>query len=980
MNPLRELIEYGQSFWLDSLSRAMLSSGELRRRIEEQGLRGVTSNPAIFNKAISAGSDYDARIGELTASGAGREQIYEELVTADVRDACDVLRQLYDQTDSADGYVSLEVSPHLAHNTETSIEEARRLWHEVDRPNLFIKIPGTTAGVPAIEALLREGINVNVTLLFSVARYQAVAEAYLRALEYRVERGEPVDRVASVASFFLSRIDTLVDRLLDHRATPGSTRTSPDPKRLQGKTAVANAKLAYARFTENLQDDRWHRLAQRGARPQRMLWASTSTKNPDYPDTMYVTPLIGEHTVNTMKKVTIDAFAHRGEPQTSVAEGLEAARVVMDELERFDIDLRVATEHLLNEGIQKFIDPFDALLETIDERRSQFERQHRSAPLRSTACRLRRKVIRMTTAAGSGHPTSCLSCADLVAALFFHEMRWDPGAADARDVDTFVLSKGHAAPVLWAALHEAGAIDEDPLSLRRLDSSLEGHPTPTNPWVRVATGSLGQGLAAANGIAVANRMDGIDARVFCLLGDGECAEGSVWEAAQFAAVHGLGSLVALVDVNALGQSGPTAYGDDTGVYARRFESFGWTALEIDGHDMQEILDALSRAGRGGPTAIIARTVKGKGVSSVEGKEGFHGKALDAETMAQALDELGEPGPGMAVEARRVKARQTGYEVAGSSIAIGQYGDEPVATRTAFGTAMEKLGKTDPRIVALDGDVQNSTRLQAFADAFPDRFLEGFIAEQNLVGTALGLASCGRVPVVATFACFLSRAYDFIRMAGHSRPGHLVFCGSHAGVSIGEDGPSQMGLEDIAMFRAVYGSSVLYPCDGVSAESLTEIATRTRGIVYLRTTRPKTPNIYRPGDAFEVGGSRVLRSSDHDEFTLVAAGITVHEALAACDSLREAGVTVRVIDAYSIKPLDVQTLKAAANETRGLITIEDHWREGGLGEAVAAEVQTPLAVLAVVDEPRSGTGEQLLRRHGISRESIHAQVLRLSGQG
>jgi transketolase len=560
-------------------------------------------------------------------------------------------------------------------------------------------------------------------------------------------------------------------------------------------------------------------------------------------------------------------------------------------------------------------------------------------------------------------------------------MRWDPADPKARDVDTFVLSKGHAAPVLWAALYEADAIDENPLSLRKIDSSLEGHPTPTNPWIKVATGSLGQGLAAANGIAAANKIDNIDGRVFCLLGDGECSEGSVWEAAQFASLNQLSNLVAIVDVNGLGQSGPTPYEHNASVYARRFEAFGWQAIEVDGHDMHAILNALFQARKDGPTAILAKTEKGKGVSFLEGKEGFHGKALNREQMQQAVAELGETDVSIKVQPRRVQSHVPDWEVRKTRISVDYEPGEQVATRTAFGTALKKLGEINPYVVVLDGDVKNSTHTEDFANAFPQRFFESFIAEQNMVGTALGLAACGKIPYATTFACFLSRAYDFIRMAGHSRPEHMVFCGSHAGVSIGEDGPSQMGLEDIAMFRALHGSTVFYPSDAVSAERLTEQAAEIHGIVYIRTTRPKTPVVYKNTDTFQAGGSKVLRSSDHDEFTIVAAGITVQEALAAYDTLQSEGVTVRVIDAYSIKPLDVQTLENAERETQALITVEDHWIEGGLGEAVAANVGTrvPVIRLAVHEEPHSGTQEQLMRIHGISREAIHDHVLELASQ-
>jgi transketolase len=880
-----------------------------------------------------------------------------------------------------DGYVSLEVSPHLAHDTLASIEEARRLHRRVDRPNLLIKIPGTTAGLVAVEELLFEGIPVNITLLFSVERYVEVAETYLRALERRAESGRSLAGVASVASFFLSRIDVLVDELLSQRITPtAAAEGTPVAQQLLGRVAVANAKLAYQRFRSVVDSERWRRLAQAGARVQRLLWASTSTKNPDYSDVMYVEPLIGPDTVNTMPEATIAAFADHGSVRPTLVEGVREAQQLMENLTAVGIDFAQVTEQLLNEGIRKFIDPYDASMDSLEARCRRF-RNRRAAPgLTRVARRLRREVLRMTTAAGSGHPTSCLSAADLVAALFFHTMRWDPGDPGARDTDRFVLSKGHAAPLLWAALAEAGAIDEDPMSLRRADSSLEGHPTPNNAWVRVATGSLGQGLAAANGMALADRLDGIDARIFCLLGDGECSEGSVWEAAQFASLQSLGNLVAIVDLNALGQSGFTPYRHDSGVFGRRFESFGWRVREIDGHDLEAILGALDAAGREqAPLAIIARTEKGKGVSFLEGQPGWHGKALDSNLLERALGELGDAEEGLEVTPRRLGPAPPPPGQQPHELPVENYGaGNAVATRSAFGNALKKLADADPRVVVLDGDVMNSTHTDAFAEATPERFFQGYIAEQNMVGTALGLAVSGKVPFAATFACFLSRAADFLRMAGHTRPPHLVLCGSHAGVSIGEDGPSQMGLEDLALFRTLLDSTVLYPCDAVAAERLTALAAATRGIVYIRTTRPKTPVIYPADERFAVGGSKILRSSVQDAATLVAAGITVHEALAAHEALLASGIATRVIDAYSVKPLDAAALRRAARETGLLLVVEDHVAAGGLGEAVAGTVgdAAPVQRLAITSHPRSASPAEQLARHGIDRKAIERRVLEL----
>ncbi|HYE35355.1 transketolase [Methylocaldum sp.] len=980
MDSLLKLVEHGQSYWIDNLTRRMITSGELQCRIVREGLRGLTSNPQTFQKAIAGSGDYDEQIEDIIGSRRpcpDVHEIYEALVTTDIRNACDILRSVYDETAGLDGYVSLEVSPHIAHYTEASIEQARHLSQIVNRPNLFIKIPGTAAGVPAIEQLLFEGINVNITLLFSIERYEAVAEAYLRALERRIEAGRSPGSVASVASFFLSRIDVLVDQLLSHRIIPEiAGDLQPEPKRLLGKTAIANAKLAYQSFKRIIESDRWKALEDKGARIQRMLWASTSTKNPDYHDVMYVEPLIGPHTVNTMPETTITAFADHGTVRDTIEEGLDEARRVMENLAKLGIDFSLVTAQLENEGVQKFIDPYDALSESLAHKCQRYSNRHDVGPLQDMARQLRRDIIAMTTEAGSGHPTSSLSCADIVAALFFHEMRWDPADPKARNVDSFILSKGHAAPVLWAALHESGASREELNSLRKIDSTFEGHPTPTNPWVKVATGSLGQGLAAANGIALANRLDGIPSRVYCLLGDGECSEGSVWEAAQFASLNKLSGLIAIVDVNGLGQSGPTPYNRDTAVFARRFQSFGWATVEIDGHDMEAILDALYRARKGGPTAIIARTEKGRGVSFLEGAHGWHGKALSREEMERALKELGETDIHMKIEPRRVGDFRRPDSEPAPRLRIEYKPGEKAATRKGFGNALKKLGGLMPEIVVLDGDVNNSTYTEFFARSYPKRFFQSYIAEQNMVGTSLGLAVSGKIPVAATFACFLTRAYDFIRMAGHSRPPHLVFCGSHAGISIGEDGPSQMGLEDLAMFRALAGSTVLYPCDAVSAERLTEQAVNTPGIVYLRTTRSATPVIYSDSEAFPIGGSKVLRSSEHDQFTVVAAGITVHEALGAYDSLKDRGIVLRIVDAYSVKPLDVATLEQAARETRGIVVVEDHWSDGGLGDAVAAALTSHAAVhhLAVTQEPRSGTTEELLDRYGISRRAIEGKIL------
>jgi transketolase len=603
------------------------------------------------------------------------------------------------------------------------------------------------------------------------------------------------------------------------------------------------------------------------------------------------------------------------------------------------------------------------------------------ATLYKMAQRLRRDCLESTAEAGSGHPTSCMSAAELVSVLFFDEMRFDPRDPSGRDQDVFVLSKGHAAPVLWAALKEAGGIDDDLKTLRRFDSRLEGHPTPRVPWVRVATGSLGQGLCAGVGMAWARQRDRSEGRVYVLLGDGEAAEGSVWEAAEFASFYGLDNVCAIFDVNRLGQSGPTMYEHNLEPYLSRLRGFGWEAAAVDGHDVKAVKEAYARARatKGKPFGIVARTFKGRGVSFLENKDGWHGKALKkGDELSRALAELGDTSITLKVEPRRYPAARVptpGEPRVSPAYKLGQ----EVATREAYGTALAALAGTAPQVVALDGDVKNSTFSERFKAAAPERFAEAYIAEQNMVGAALGMSTEGKVPFVSTFACFLTRAYDFIRMAVYSRPSHLVLCGSHAGVSIGEDGPSQMALEDLAMMRALLGTTVLYPSDAVSGERLVETAARTPGIVYIRTSRPKTKVIYDNGEAFPVGGSKTLRSSPRDRVTIVAAGVTVAEALKAHEALAKDGIAARVIDLYSVKPVDEATLRKAAEETRGMVTVEDHSASGGIGDAVATAVagRTRVEILGVRDIPRSGKPEELMKAYGISADSIVAAVRRLA---
>ncbi len=608
--------------------------------------------------------------------------------------------------------------------------------------------------------------------------------------------------------------------------------------------------------------------------------------------------------------------------------------------------------------------------------------------LRNVATRLRIDSLRSTSEAGSGHPTSCCSAAEIAATLFFREMRFDPAKPRHAHNDRFVLSKGHAAPLLYAVWAALGALDREALlGLRRIDSDLEGHPTPRLPFVDVATGSLGQGICAAVGMALNARRIQSDFRTYVLLGDGESAEGAVWEAAQAAMHHRLDNLCAVIDVNGFGQSRPTRCVHDLDALARSWQGFGWHTVCVDGHDVSALLAAYAeaRATTARPTMILARTLKGKGVSFLEGKAGWHGKPIKkGDDLDRAIAELkGSLEPGVpalptvsrpAGDDRAPRRSATPAGVPDPSYALG----EQVATREAYGRVLAALGEADPDIVALDADVKNSTFSEKFETAHPERFYQMFIAEQVMVGAAMGLASLGAIPFPSSFACFLSRASDFIRMAGISNL-NVKLTGSHAGVSIGEDGPSQMALEDLALMRAVPNCTVLYPCDAVSAERLVVCAAYHPGPAYIRTTRPKTPVIYESGDRFEIGGSRVLRQSDRDVATVVAAGITVFEALQAYEELEREGIHVRIIDAYSVQPIDAATLLRAGRESRGtIVTVEDHYVSGGLGDAVAEAVgREGLAVtrLAVREIPRSGRPTEVLDRYGLSARHIVEAVRR-----
>jgi len=604
----------------------------------------------------------------------------------------------------------------------------------------------------------------------------------------------------------------------------------------------------------------------------------------------------------------------------------------------------------------------------------------RANDLRKIATRLRVHSLRMTTAAGSGHPTTCLSAAELAACLFFGEMRWN--TKDPRDPanDEFVLSKGHAAPLLWAVYAEAGILPfESLLDLRKISSALEGHPTPRMPWVKAATGSLGQGLSVGAGLALAQRLDRSPARTFVMLGDGECAEGQVWEAAAAASYWKLRNLVAVVDVNRLGQSDPTMHQHDMAALKRKFAAFGWDAAVVDGHNVDKVRAALARAGKKGrPTAVLARTIKGKGVSFIEDKNGWHGKPLKADDLARALEELGAVPE---IDAKRFIHKPRPFHKRKTFVAMGfartAYKDK-TATRLAYGNALLSLSRVNPSVVAIDGDVKNSTYADKFFEAFPDRAFEAFIAEQNMVGVGIGLAAKGYIPFMATFAAFLTRAHDQIRMAAYSLS-NIKLCGSHVGVSIGEDGPSQMGLEDLAMFRPIPGCVVLYPSDAVSAEAAVAAAAAHKGLVYIRTTRPATPLLYPADETFPIGGCKVLGKAEGDAATIIAAGITVHEALKARAQLAKEGLGVRIVDAYSVAPLDAATIASEVAATGGrAVVVEDHFAGGGLGEAVAGALagRAALKHLCVRDLPRSGKPDELLEMYGISASHIVRAVKEL----
>jgi transketolase len=597
---------------------------------------------------------------------------------------------------------------------------------------------------------------------------------------------------------------------------------------------------------------------------------------------------------------------------------------------------------------------------------------------------LRVDSIRSSTAAGSGHPTSSMSAADLIAVLITRYLQYDWAKPKDPNNDHLIFSKGHASPLYYAMLKAVGAItDSELMTFRQFGSRLQGHPTPQLPWVDVATGSLGQGLPIAVGVALAGeKLDKLPYHVWVLCGDSELAEGSMWEAFDKAGRYGLANLTAILDINRLGQRGETEYGWTLDVYRRRVESFGCFPIVIDGHDQTAIDRAYGQAlsATGKPTVIIAKTVKGKGFSEIENKEGWHGKTLPPDMAERAIKELGGIRHLKVKTAKPERTPSTPKKiVAEPVVTLPVYSKEDkVATRKAYGDALLALGAL-PEVVATDGEVSNSTHADEFAKAYPERFFEMWIAEQQMVATAVGLSVRGYKPFASTFAAFFSRAYDFVRMAGISQA-NIRLVGSHAGVEIGQDGPSQMALEDLASMRAIHSSTVLYPCDPNQTAKLTRVMADTSGIVYMRTTRGAYPTIYGPNEVFKVGGSKVVRSSPKDKVTLIGAGVTLHNCLAAADALAAKKIFARVIDLYSVKPVDVKTLREAARLTKKFVIVEDHYPEGGLGaavmEALAADGLPKVAHLGVKGLPASGKPEELMNAAGISAKHIVAAAIKL----
>mgnify|MGYP001612411675 CR=1 FL=1 len=592
-------------------------------------------------------------------------------------------------------------------------------------------------------------------------------------------------------------------------------------------------------------------------------------------------------------------------------------------------------------------------------------------------------ILVSTTAAGSGHPTSSLSAADLMAVLFFGGFfRSDLENPQNPNNDRLIFSKGHASPLFYSLYGAAGVIKEEELkSLRRFGSRLEGHPTPLFPYTEAATGSLGQGLAIAAGLALnAKYLDELPYKTFVLLGDSEMAEGSEWESIQLAAYYKLDNLIAILDVNRLGQRGETIYGHDVFAYQQRIAAFDWEVITIDGHNLSEIFEAYQKAlqVKDKPVMLIAKTLKGKGVSFIEDKDGWHGKALNQDELNKALAELGKIDTALRGAVAKPDPLQPPAQKTQKAALMNYDKTSLVATRRAYGNALTRIFPEYPNIVVLDAEVSNSTFAETFKKQYPKHFFEMFVAEQNMVGMALGLSRRNKIPFISTFAAFFTRAFDQIRMSQYS-DSNIKFVGSHAGVSIGEDGGSQMGLEDIAMFRTLLNSVVLYPADAISMEKLVSQATIHKGNVYIRATRKDTPILYDLDAEFPIGGSHTLKESSSDSVTIIAAGITLFETLKAYTMLKNKNISARIIDLYSIKPIDQSTLIKASQETKALITVEDHFEEGGIGEAVKnalSAVKTPVFSLAVRNMPRSGKPEELLDYEGISADAIVKKVIEI----
>ncbi len=595
---------------------------------------------------------------------------------------------------------------------------------------------------------------------------------------------------------------------------------------------------------------------------------------------------------------------------------------------------------------------------------------------------IRYYILSSTAEAGSGHLTSSLSATDLMTGLLFGGIfRFDLDNPELPNNDRLIFSKGHASPLFYALWAAAGKLTEKELmSMRKFGSPLEGHPTAVFRYTEAATGSLGQGLSIGLGMALnAKYLDKLPYRTYVLLGDSEMSEGSQWEAIQIAAHYNLDNLIGIIDVNRLGQRGETMYGHDLTAYERRISSFGWETILIDGHSIPEIITAYEKAlhvtDKHLPVMIIAKTLKGKGVSFLEEKDDWHGKAPKKEELPKALQELGAVDTSIRGEILKPEDMTPEKQTPQKAKEISYPTDKPVATRKAYGKALVRIFPQFPNMVVLDAEVSNSTFTEIFKEVYPEQFFEMYIAEQNMAGTALGLSRRGKIPFISTFAAFFTRAFDQIRMSQYS-DANIKFVGSHAGVSIGEDGPSQMGLEDIAMFRVILNSVVLYPSDAVSTEKLVEESAKHYGIVYIRTTRKDTPIIYNKDEEFHIGGSKVLRKSNNDLVTVIAAGITLHEALDSYEELKKEGISIRVIDLYSIKPIDISTLHEAARTTKAIITVEDHFAEGGLGEAVKTALSgyaVSVHSLAVEKMPRSGKPDELLDYEEISRRAIIKKV-------